>query len=660
MSASRDDRTIVLLCDCGPIIRDLIDLDDLGHRVGELEGVEAVARHATLCSPDGRTWMAEQLRAHPGLRPVVAACSPREHADTFAAICEDAGINPYTMSRANLREQCAWVTPDKAAAADKAMSMVRAAASRVVLQEPLTAIEVDCETAVLVVGAGIAGMTAALLIADSGRDVVVVEREPAIGGKVALLGEVFPDMDCAPCMLEPLMDKLLHHPRIEVLTSSELGELLGYLGNYTAMVQRDARHVDATGCYGCGTCSEACPVTVSDPYSAGLGTRKAIQVPYLGALPNAAYIDESACTHFTGGECDACVAACPFGNIDLAQTSETLERHVGAVIIATGSEIRRMTDDDSPYSLPSVMTAWEFERVLNPDGPTGGEIRLPDGSVPRSIALIHCADETGNAPGATCSNTCCLALAKYVVEIGHKLPAAQVVEFAWDRRLGGEHYRAAAALAADAKVKPAEIRMAATDTLSILPVRGKPGVVVEFTRGDTKHRASVDLAVLAAPHCGSPSAVAMANRIGVDVDESGYVRPSHKRLRSFASPVEGIYVAGSAQGEKAVDEAAAQAAAAAGAVMSALVPGRKLVREATTATVDETRCGGCRICILSCPYKAVSFDSEKGIAVVNALLCHGCGTCSAACPSSAITARHFSDEQILAEIHAFARTSDPR
>ena len=307
-----------------------------------------------------------------------------------------------------------------------------------------------------------------------------------------------------------------------------------------------------------------------------------------------------------------------------------------------------------------MVTTWAFERMLNPDGPTAGEIRLPNGKVPASIALVHCADEAGNAPAATCSDTCCLALAKHAVEIGHKLPKAQLVEFMWDRRLGGEQSRGAAGTDAEGGLKPVEVRMGPEDTLSVVPAGKTGGAHVVFTRAGTQHRVGVDLVVLAAPHVGTRSAVKMAGRIGIDVDDDGYVRSVHKRLKSFSSRVEGIYVAGSAQGEKDIGESTSQAAGAAGAVMSALVPGRKLVREATTATVDETRCGACRICVLSCPYKAVSFDDGKRVAVVNALLCHGCGTCAACCPSSAITARHFSDAQILAEIHTLTSNGSPQ
>lgn len=650
--------SLVFLCDCGPIIRDLLDLDALQTDVSRMPGVGKVVRHATLCSAEGKAFLAEKMRENPELLPVVAACTPREHAQDFSEACEAAGRNPFTMSRANIREQVAWVTPDRAEATAKAQDMIAAAVARVGKQEPLTAPELDAETSVLVVGSGVAGMTAALLVADSGRQVTLVEREPAIGGKAVLLSEIYPDMDCAPCLLEPLMDRVLHHPQIEVMTSAVLDELLGYLGNFTAVVRKHARHVETDGCYGCiETCSVACPVSVPDSNNADMTQRRAIHIPYAGALPNAAVVDEDSCLHFSGGDCVACVGACPFGVIDLAGGDELVERTVGAVIIATGSQLR--LNPGSVYELPNVMTTWEFERVINPDGPTGGEIRLPDGSVPKRIALVHCADECGSAPATSCSQTCCLALAKHGLEAAHKLPDAEIVELAFDRQLGGPHYnRMAKAEGAPTNVRTVRVAIGHSVSVSSAPSGGVT-VTVHLGEGERDRAGEFDLVVMAPPHVGDPDAVAMASRMGVDVDSSGYVLVANKRLQSFASRVDGIFVAGSAQGEKDVTSASSQAAATAGAVLSALVPGRKLVREATTAHVDDTICGGCQVCVLACPYKAISFDPELKVALVNELLCQGCGTCASACPSSAITASHFTNDQILAEIHALTAIDHP-
>jgi len=640
--------SIVFLCECGPIIRDLMDLDRLQTEVAAMPSVGKVVRHATLCSAEGKAFMAEKLRENPDLLPVVAACTPREHQTDLAEACESAGRNPFTMSRANIREQVAWVTPDRDQATAKAYDMIGAAVARVGEQEPLTAPEIDAETSVLVVGSGVAGMTAAVLIADSGRDVTLVEREPAIGGKVVLLSEIYPDMDCAPCLLEPLMDKVLHHPKIEVITSSEVEELLGYLGNFTAAVRRHDRHVDTAGCYGCiDTCSGVCPVSVPDQYNAGMTERHAVYVPFMGALPNAAVVNEKDCLHFNGGECVACVGACPFGVIRLDGGDELVERKVGAVILATGSQLK--IEAGTAYDLPNVMTTWEFERVINPDGPTGGEVRLRDGSTPKRIALVHCADECGSAPATSCSQTCCLALAKQALETAHKLPDVEIVELAFDRQLGGPHYARTAASGETPK-NLRTVRLEIGDSVEVAAAASGAATVTAYV-GEKVRAGDFDLVVMAPPHVGDPDAVEMAAGMGVDVDSAGYVLTANKRLKAFASRVDGIFVAGSAQGEKDMTTASSQAAATAGAVLSALVPGKKLVREATTAVVDDEVCGGCQICVLACPYKAVAFDADKMVAIVNELLCQGCGTCASACPSSAITAKHFSNDQLMAEIH---------
>jgi heterodisulfide reductase subunit A len=453
-------------------------------------------------------------------------------------------------------------------------------------------------------------------------------------------------MECAPCLLEPLMDKVLHHPQIEVITSAEADEVLGYLGNFTAVIRKHARHVDVEGCYGCPTCSEACPVEVPDQYSAGMTNRKAIYLPYPGSMPYATIVDEKACLRFNGGECELCVGACPFGVIDLSGGDELIERRVGAVILATGSTLT--LDPGSAYELPSVMTTWEFERVLNPDGPTGGEIRLADGSAPKRIAFVYCADSAANAPAATCSQTCCLALTKQTIETAHKLPDSSIVELVYDRNLGGPHY-----VHLETARNVQTVRLAARDTVAVS--RGDSGAAsMVVTMHGVARTAAFDLVVMAPPHAGDPDAVALAHSMSVDTDDAGYVLTANRLLGTFASRVDGIFVAGSAQGEKSVANASAHAAAAAGAVLSALVPGKKLIREATYAVVDDQVCGGCRVCTLSCPFKAVTFDAERGVAVVNELLCRGCGTCASACPSSAIAARSFTDSQLLAEIHVLS------
>jgi len=637
----------VYLCECGPIIKEALDIDALGERLGELPDVEAVERHATLCSEEGRAWFQEDLAAHRSSRPVVVGCSPREHGDTFMKVCRNAGVNAYLLAMANVREQCTWVTEDKGAAFDKALALSRAAVARVQRAVPLEEREIDAHTDVLVIGSGVAGLTAARLLAGADRKVHLVERSPAVGGRVALLGDVYPGMECASCMLEPLMDEVLHHPQIELHTYSEVEEVLGYLGNFTVRVRERARHVDPDACYGCRTCHESCPVEVPNEADNGLATRKSLYIPYEGALPNATLLDEGSCLRFNGEDCDACAAACPFGAIDLEQTDREVEVQVGAIVLATGAEPAALAE---PGDVDGLIDAMTLERMLNSAGPTGGELCLPGKQPPRSIALIHCADNNGAAPVEPCSKLCCMSFSKYIGLIREKLPECEIHRFAWERCVGGKGYRE---FANSAEQKPGltSVQLGAGDR--VLGVEnGGDRVVVKYTRGGGQHELAVDLAVIAPPLGGASGIDELTSRLRLDIGSDRFVVEEHERLRPFETRIEGVLVAGCARGAGDIQDSASQGAATAGSVLSAIVPGRKLRIDPARAEVDAELCGGCRTCVVTCPFGAVSFDPEERRASVNDLLCRGCGSCVAACPSGAICARHFTDDQLEAEIAA--------
>jgi len=469
-------------------------------------------------------------------------------------------------------------------------------------------------------------------------------------------------------MLEPLMDEVLHHLNIECLTYSEVDEVLGDFGNYTVKIRQRARHVDPSACYGCRTCSEACPAEAPNRFDEGLSRNKAIHVPYAGALPNVSLVDRESCLRFQGEECNACSEACPFGAVDLDMPDETIERRAGAVVIATGAGLGRATTAGAARTgegtlpegvgegtLPEkVLTASAFERLLNASGPTGGALNLPDRSEPRSIALIHCFDGEGTAPAESCSKVCCMAFAKYIDQIRQKLPQCEIHEILWERCAGGKGFREFFTSAVNGAETLRQIWLGPEDRLSGLIEEGGK-LRAFFSKDGAKKELDVDLAVVAPPLVGSRGSRDLARLMRLETDRQGFFLEDHERLLSFKTRVEGIFVAGCAQGPKDIQESAVQGAAAAGGVMSALVPGRKLLVDPATSAVEETQCGGCRTCVLTCPYEALRFDDEKNAAVVNELLCRGCGSCAAACPCGAIKARHFEDEQITAEITALMK-----
>ena len=641
------------LCGCGPIISDVLDLPGLAQRLAG-EGVTYGGTHATLCSEQGRQWLETDLARHRGCGVVVAGCSVREHGRTFMEVCRRAGISPYRLALANIREQCTWVTPDPQQAATKAEALIRAAVSRAARQVPLVERQVECRTEVLVIGGGVAGMTAALLLADGDRQVTLVERTPVLGGRVAMLGDVFPGLECSSCLLQELMDSVLHHPRIDLALYSEVEEVVGTAGNFTVTVRRRARGVDPDACCGCGTCHEGCPVELDNQqFELGLSRRHAIYIPYPGALPSVSVIDREHCLRSAGQECAACAAVCPLGAVDLTGDDEIQELCVGGVILATGMTQAPDLDHPGPGR---VLSAMALERLMNESGPTDGKLVLPgERGAPRSVALLHCADPR-DAAADHCSRICCLNMAKFAHQIHHRAPGCKVYRFVRPHRGGiGGDLQLISGAAALPEVET--INLQGSDLITSVEDLGDQ-VEIRYSRDGQPATLEVDLAVRALPIQGPLDNGRLSSLLHLDLDPRGFFLEEHERLCSFRTRREGVFLAGCAQGPRDIQEATAHGAAAAGAVLSALVPGRKLDLDPVTATVDAQRCGGCGTCVLACPYRAVILG-EDGTAQVEELACRGCGTCSAGCPFAAVEARHFTDAQLRSEVEQLLGGGDP-
>jgi heterodisulfide reductase subunit A len=647
-------KTTVYFCTCGGNIAEKIDPADVERQVAARQAGARFVPVQFLCAEEGLALLDRDLREQGIERVVVAACSPREHEGTFRRALAGAGVNPYLLQMVNVREQVAWVTDDPGAAAAKAARLVDAALRRVALQEPLPRRQIEICADALVIGAGPAGLKAALTLAAAGRQVTLVEKSAALGGLPVRYEELFPDLECGSCLLEPLLMDVLHGEhaqRIEVLTLAEVVGVVGSYGNFTVKIRQRPRYVNSRLCIGCGECVAPCPVTSPSEFDCGLGARAAIAIAYPGALPNLPAIDAGRCLRLGGGDCDRCRQACPVaGVIDFDERERVLERAAGAIVVAVGAG---QLDCASLPNLgagrvPDVHTAAAFERLLAANGPTGGELRTAAGAPPRSVGIVHCVGSLEAGARDYCSGICCQVAFKFSHLVGKKLPGARRHHFFKEIAATGKNgFVLARRALADPDTTLTRYREDAD-----LDVRSEGGAVVIRCRdaaGGTTETA-VDLAVLCPAVVPGGDAAALGAALDIGRDRFGFFEERHARIDAVQSGITGILIAGACQAPMDVREAVSQGLAAAGQALAGLVPGRTLELEPATAAVDAQRCSGCAVCVGVCPYTAISLAPDEKTARVNEVLCLGCGTCAAACPAGAIQARHFGGGAILAEI----------
>jgi len=644
------ERVGVYICECGPNIKEAVDVGELTIYAQGLESVVLAKPFNLLCSASGQELLSKDIKEHGLTRVVIAACSPKEHEATFEKVLKNAGLNPFLLQVANIREQCAWTIKDKRAATQKAKAMIKAAVNRVIHHEPLEAKEIDCQTDVLVVGSGVAGLSAALTLAQKNRKVYLVEKLPWIGGQVARYEKVFPTLECASCVTAPVLDEVLHHGHTDLMSNSEVEGLTGFYGNFIVKVRKKARLVDLRACIGCGACFEACPVKVKNEFNENMDERHAIYIPFAGALPAVAAIDRKNCLRFKGQVCEACLKACPFAAINYDEKDQLVELKVGAIVLAVGFDLfdARKAPQYSYGKAENIMTAFEFERMLNSTGPTAGKILMKNKKPPKTIAFIHCVGSRVKKFNEHCSGVCCSYLLKFAHMAKEKLPKATVCEFYSDLCLPGKEAQEFCDKVTGKKGIEL-LHMSGADSIKITVKNNKAFIQYADVSGKNKNK-TVDMVVLAPAMQGVKDSKELAKLFDVSLGKAGFFVEENNQLAPVSTTTKGVFIAGCCAGPKDIPASVAQGQAAAGCILLRLVPGEKLTISPRVAVVDSELCSGCKTCLNLCPFKAITYDEKEKQCVVNEVLCRGCGTCVAACPSAAIKARHFTNKQISAEI----------
>ncbi|MFA8436583.1 MAG: CoB-CoM heterodisulfide reductase HdrA2 [Marinifilaceae bacterium] len=644
----------VYVCHCGLNIAGSVDCEAVAEYAASLKDVIVSKDNKYTCSDPGQELIKQDIQEHKLNRIVVASCTPRLHEPTFRNTLAEAGLNPYLFEMANIRDHCSWVhLYDKKNATEKAKDLVKMAVARARLLEAQTETEVPVTPKALVIGGGVAGIQAALDLADQNYQVYLVEKEPSIGGKMAQIDKTFPTMDCSICILAPKMSEAGRHSNISIYSNSTVVDVSGYVGNFKVKVLKKARYVDEKECTACGDCTEVCPVIRPNEFDVGLATRKAIYTPFAQAVPSAYIINMDDCLGYVPIACNKCVEKCEKKAINFDMRDETVELDVGTIIVATGVDVYDPTEyvEYGYRKFPNVITSLEFERLINAGGPSGGHlIRPSDRKAPKTVAFIQCVGSRNAKRGNPyCSNVCCMNTIKDSLLIKEHWPDTEIKVFYLDIRAYGKGFEDLYQRSKNEGIRylrglPSEIKEdPQTQNLVVIAENTNTGQIMEH---------EVDLVVLSVGIQPTRDGHVIQRLLTLSRTADGFFMESHPKLKPVDAPTQGVFFAGCAEGPKDIKDSVTQASAAA-ARASILMKAGKIRVEAITSKIDPELCKICGMCAKVCPYNAIQMDKAKNIpAATIEAACAGCGTCGAECPFNAITMQHFTDEQIVAQIDA--------
>ncbi len=626
----------VLLCKCGDTISSTLDFEALTTFTETLPQVKHVETRNDWCQHEPLQKLPETITKKKLDRLVIAACSPHLFGPRFYHAAGQAGLTRGQITFANIREHCAWVhKDDPRGATAKAKRLIRAAVFRVTAQSPIATKTFPVTQEVLVLGAGIAGIQAALDLADRGIKVHLVEKEPTIGGHMAVLNKTYPTLDCSICILGPKMAEAATHPNIVLYPYTDLVAAEHNGKDWLLTLNKKATYVDWDKCTGCLQCVEKCPTKVDDDWSWGIAKRKAIYMPFSQSVPRKVTIDAEHCKKLTADKCGVCEKVCPADAIDYGMKDETVKVQVGSVILATGfKEFDPSVVPELHYAEnPDVITQMQFIRMIDSVGPFGGKLEVPsDGRKPEKIVMIQCVGSRDERYSWQCSSYCCMAAIKHaeLAKLEYD-PDLDITILARDIRAGGKGFDEFYVRACDEYNINVVYR---GDSVEIVQSNGKPIVKYTTPNGVTKS-IEPDLVVLSCAMMPSPGTEELAKIFGVPLGSLGFFEALDEKVALARTDVNGVFLAGTCHGPKDIPESVELAGAAAEQAAVWLAT-QSLTKDLDTAVVNKDLCNACGLCITACPSQAISFDTNGDCVVVDEVRCQSCGECMAVCPVGAI------------------------